>query len=161
MNEYTIKLNSKQIRILIKLLDLQGRIAMGQFGSLGEFIADCHNTEDYSQFNQHPMNQALIDLRRAAIKHHDVGGHGSQSGCYFSINSEQVAAEAKVGYDLMKVLQKAVAKKEKHSPMSVWHDGSIYKISDEPVAECTYQIEATPEQLVDEVFDEPPDETPW
>ncbi len=50
------------------------------------------------------------------------------------IANANVHKDVKTMYDLEKSIQKGVATAENHGSWSVWHDGDILHLGDEPVA---------------------------
>jgi hypothetical protein len=51
----------------------------------------------------------------------------------FGIGNKEVHDKVKVSYDMMKSIQKVLAKVDTHHDFSVWHNGNIVKYGKEPI----------------------------
>ena len=119
---YELKATDKHIRILIDALELYTRVGTGQV----ENLADTLNKLYPDNCSYHDDKKLLAEFKMKVF--------GYEMNSSMGICHDGVHDDVKISYDLLKVFQKAVATKENHSGMSVWHDGALLHLGSEPVA---------------------------
>lgn len=126
-SKYKLEVTTKQLQIIEEALDQYTRVGIAQLEIVAEnivrFFPD--NGLNYWGLRENcfdPIKQKLF-------------GYGS--GASHGIGSPKVSDRAKIGYDLQKTIQKALAEEEKHHESSVWHHGNILHLGSEPVAKCS------------------------
>lgn len=105
-----------QAEVIIRALDLIGRLHMGQIDEIEAVLRKLYTGK--MPFPSGDVKRLCDDIRFYAFPE-------LERGCYYGIRSDQVADEARVGYDLIQVLRHAIA----------WHkkpDGGVKVDFDEP-----------------------------
>lgn len=131
--EILLKLNTKQARLLEKILDLYVRIGIGQFEEIAQTINSLFDINSNNFELQGNLALELMKVLKRQLLGYDNGNIG--------ISNEKVKNDVKVAYDLAKVLQKGIAVTEDHKSYSVWHDGAILHLGSEPIASISSKKE--------------------
>ncbi len=131
-HSYTLTLTDKQARWLQKALDFYTRIGIGQWQEFTNVIYEMMSNgllpTSSGRSGERADELVLLAIEHAKQVHLDMAPNAS-----FGIVSPDVADPVKVLYDLGAVLRKAIAKADRHSPMSVWHDSPMH-LGSEPLA---------------------------
>jgi hypothetical protein len=130
-----LTLTPRQSHLIEKALDLFVRIGIGQIRCLEDEIDRLFALEDTNELHAH-----LQMIQEKVIGQSWNGSYG--------ISHPKVHTDVKTVYDCLKVLEKGIAQAEDHHQWSVWHDGAILHLGDEPVA--TYTINEAPEGPISE-----------
>ena len=116
-NKYNISLNHQQLRVIERALDLYSRVGIGQFEIVAEAIF-CLLTDRMKDKNNWEITQKFLDSMKVCLGFPVNGSLG--------ITCEEVSDDAKIAYDMEKVIQKKIATVEDHEQYSVWHRGSMH-----------------------------------
>lgn len=122
----TLHCSIKQMRVLIGALELYMRICLGQLDAVGHALAENLAGRFAPVDKRHEFRERMDSLKQEYLN--------LERNSSLGISSGEVSDHAKIGYDLMKTLQKFVAVTEQHDSGSVWHNGNILKLGSEPPA---------------------------
>ena len=122
MNNYKIKINLNQLRILEKALDIYMRIGIGQIECVAEALGDLGLLEIYTPLD---VREKWFNIIKKELL-------GFASGASFGIPNPQVSDKAKIAYDMNKTIQKCISDTFKEKTIGVWSDGNILHLGSEP-----------------------------
>jgi len=127
---YVITVNEKQARLIWEALDLASRLPAGQLDEILHFYRN-HVPHD-------PMSTSYADARDALENLKRILFPELEGGAYYGIYNEKVPDVARVAFDLLRVIRKAVMEgrvPEEERGMFVYFD-HIERSSTEELATC-------------------------
>jgi len=135
MSEVTLKMNVEQAHAIVSLLDLATRINMCQFGEI-EYLARTGEIKhrDGRQLSQIDLEGLADDIREL------TSTFGFTPASSFGIGSPHVSVTAHRGYEIKKVLEKALAVHREPNPKGlrgVNYDGLIVRYTNDPAPTAT------------------------
>jgi hypothetical protein len=126
-NEYLLRLNHRQLRLVERAMNLYSRLGAGQFEEMFDefqfmFPQDSKNWAsrwDLKIKYADPMKEELLGLKDGAnLGISTVPGRAREEVC--------------IAYEINKVVQNTIATEENHNAISVWHHTPI-KMSSVPL----------------------------
>jgi|GEM_PF-1979872 len=135
MSEVTLKMNVEQAHAIVSLLDLAVRINMCQFGEFEQWARmGIIKHRDGRELNYDELETLEGTLRYVSSI------FGFPSNANFGIGSPHVSKDAHRGYEIKKVLDKALAVHRDPNPTGlrgVNYDGLIVRYTTEPAPTAT------------------------
>ena len=135
MSEVTLKMNVEQAHAIVSLLDLAVRINMCQFGEFEQWARmGIIKHRDGRELNYDELETLEGTLRYVASI------FGFPSNANFGIGSPHVGKDAHRGYEVKKVLDKALAVHRDPNPKGlrgVNYDGLIVRYTNDPAPTAT------------------------
>jgi hypothetical protein len=124
-DRYMLSVSEGQLRVLIDALDTFARLGMGQLRTVAQSMLDMRlaqlrdaGRDVEADRTADRVDRTLLSNLAGAITEHIFG-----NDCGLSISS--ASHDAKVAYEMEKVFQKAIAARNNHASISVWHDGPL------------------------------------
>jgi len=128
---YNLTITHKQLRIMERALDLYIRVGIGQFEALIDSLEYLF-PETMKHQSAYILREQYTDkLKNLIFDFHSGGSYG--------ISNPSISDEAKIAYDMDKVIQKMIAVIEDHHNGSVWHHGDLLHLGSEPSAKIEEQ----------------------
>lgn len=122
MHDYKLQLNlsANQANLLQKALDLYIRVGIGQLEAVAEVVNELHDVGDSQNYSR----ELFVEIKKEILDLPRNGNHG--------ITNDKVSKNTKTSFDLLKAIEKGIATAEEHGGHSVWHDGDILHLGQEP-----------------------------